>query len=115
MCSEEINELYTMFPEGSINLYPELIKSGIRIWIYSGDIDANVPITGTLRWITLMKDVEGIPVEEPWREWWVPGIHKHEDQMAGMVWKMRGFTFVSVKGAGHMVPTDRPKEAQVMF
>lgn len=35
--------------------------------------------------------------------------------MAGMVWKLRGLTFVSVKGAGHMVPTDKPKEAQVMF
>jgi carboxypeptidase C (cathepsin A) len=56
-----------------------------------------------------MKDVEGIPVEEPWREWWVPGIHKHEDQMAGMVWKLRGLTFLSVKGAGHMVPSDKPK------
>jgi carboxypeptidase C (cathepsin A) len=56
-----------------------------------------------------MKDVEGIPVMEPWREWWVPGMHKHEDQMAGMVWKLRGFSFVSVKGAGHMVPRDKPK------
>lgn len=35
--------------------------------------------------------------------------------MAGMVWKLRGFTFVSVKGAGHMVPTDKPKEAQIML
>jgi len=35
--------------------------------------------------------------------------------MAGMVWKLRGMSFVSVKGAGHMVPKDKPKEAQVMF
>lgn len=35
--------------------------------------------------------------------------------MAGMVWKLRGFTFVSVKGAGHMVPSDKPKEAQIML
>lgn len=24
-----------------------------------------------------------------------------------MVWQLRGFTFVSVKGAGHMVPSDK--------
>jgi carboxypeptidase C (cathepsin A) len=35
--------------------------------------------------------------------------------MGGMVWKLRGLTFVSVKGAGHMVPSDKPREAQVMF
>jgi len=32
-----------------------------------------------------------------------------------MVWKLRGFTFASVKGAGHMVPKDKPKEAYVLF
>lgn len=92
-----------------------LIKNGLRIWIYSGDIDANVPTLGTLKWINSLKDAEGIPVVEPWREWWVPGLHTHEDQMGGMVWKLRDMTFVSVKGAGHMVPSDKPKEAQVLF
>ena len=103
---------YQENPDGSQHLY---IKNGLRIWIYSGDIDGNVPTLGTLKWITLLKDIEGIPVVEPWREWWVPGLHKHEDQMAGMVWKLRDMTFVSVKGAGHMVPSDKPKEAQVLF
>lgn len=115
ICSDLVASNYQMDPAASYDIYPDLIKAGIRIWVYSGDVDANVPIVGTLRWLTLMKDVIGVPVVEPWREWWVPGLHKHEDQMAGMVWKLRGLTFVSVKGAGHMVPTDKPKEAQVMF
>lgn len=104
-----------MNENASLPLYPELIKSGIRIWIYSGDVDANVPIVGTLRWLTLMKDLQGLYVLEPWREWWVPGLHKDEDQMGGNVWKLRGLTFIQVKGAGHMVPADKPKEAQVML
>ena len=110
-----MSDNYKMNSNASYWLYPILIKAGLRVWIYSGDIDANVPITGTLRWIQLMKDVNGLPVVEPWREWWAPGLHKHEDQMAGMVWKLRGFTFVSVKGAGHMVPSDKPKEAQILL
>lgn len=67
ICSAAVEDKYKMFPEASEHLYPQLLKSGIRIWIYSGDVDANVPIVGTLRWIELMKDVEGIPVVEPWR------------------------------------------------
>lgn len=47
-------------------------------------------------------------MEEPWREWWVYGAHAHEDQVGGMVWGLRGITFVSVRGAGHMVPKDKP-------
>lgn len=74
-----------------------------------------MPITGTMRWIERVKDSHGIPVMEPWREWWVPGLHKHEDQVGGMVWKLRGFTFASVKGAGHMVPKDKKKESQILF
>jgi serine carboxypeptidase-like clade 2 len=115
ICSDTVANNYKMNSSASYGLYPILIKAGLRIWIYSGDVDANVPIVGTLRWIELMKDVNGIPVVEPWREWWAPGLHVHEDQMAGMVWKLRGFTFVSVKGAGHMVPSDKPKQAQIMF
>ena len=29
--------------------------------------------------------------------------------MGGNVWTLKGLTFVQVKGAGHMVPADKPK------
>jgi len=32
-----------------------------------------------------------------------------------MVWKLKGLTFVSVRGSGHEVPRDKPKSAYVMF
>jgi len=106
---------YIMFANASEWIYPELIKAGLRIMIYSGDVDADVPITGTLKWIDRLKEEAGLPVLEPWREWWVHGVHKHEDQVGGMVWKLKGFTFVSVRGAGHMVPKDKRREAYVML
>lgn len=92
-----------------------MIKEGLRVWVYSGDVDADVPITGTIRWITQYREEHGLPVIEPWREWWTRGLHRHEDQVAGMVWKLKGLTFVSVKGAGHMVPKDKPQESYVML
>jgi hypothetical protein len=31
-----------------------------------------------------------------------------------MTWKLRGLTFASVKGAGHMVPKDQKKASYVL-
>lgn len=56
-----------------------------------------------------------MPVLEPWREWWVKGLHTHEDQVGGMYWELKGLTFASVKGAGHLVPKDKPREAEVLL
>lgn len=100
---------YTMFANASYWIYPLLFKAKLRVWIYEGDVDCSVPITGTTRWIIHLKEENGLAVEEPWREWWVKGAHKHEDQVAGMTWKLRGFTFASVRGAGHLVPKDKRK------
>jgi len=27
-----------------------------------------------------------MPVKRVWREWWVPGLHKGEDQVGGFIW-----------------------------
>jgi len=50
-----------------------------------------------------------MPVKRIWREWWVPGQHKGEDQVGGFIWELRDFTFVTVKGAGFRAGVDQPK------
>lgn len=42
---------YDPTPGASYHLYPKILKEGIRILKFSGDVDAIVPITGTLYWI----------------------------------------------------------------
>jgi serine carboxypeptidase-like clade 2 len=103
-----------MNSNASFWIYPILIRENLRVWVYSGDVDANVPITGTLMWLLRLKEDHGIPVIEPWREWWVPGLHAHENQMGGMTWQLRGLTFATIKGAGHMAPKDKRKEGFVL-
>jgi len=44
-----------------------MIKEGLRVWVYSGDVDADVPITGTLTWINMFREEQGLPIVEPWR------------------------------------------------
>lgn len=50
MCSNKVTTLYTRSTTGSYNLYPDLISNGLRIWVYSGDVDGAVPTSGTLYW-----------------------------------------------------------------
>lgn len=66
-CSAEVEKNYVMFANASYWIYPILMKEKLRIWIYSGDVDADVPITGTLRWIEKFKEEYGLPVIDPWR------------------------------------------------
>lgn len=55
-CSDDVATNYTMFSNASYWIYPIMIKAGLRVWITEGDIDNSVPITGTMTWLTRMKD-----------------------------------------------------------
>ena len=49
-----------------------------------------------------------MPVKKVWREWWIPGTHKGEDQVGGYIQELEGLTFVTVRGAGLRSGIDRP-------
>jgi serine carboxypeptidase-like clade II len=88
-------------------VYDQLLGSGLEFLVYSGDIDAIVPIIGTRKWVRKL-DLE---VEEKWR-----AFRSKTGQVAG--WTVRyakGLTFASVRGAGHMVPYTQPERAFHMF
>ncbi len=55
-CSDDVFDNFDVFDNASIWIYPTLIKAGLRIWVYSGDVDGAVPITGTLDWLTLFRE-----------------------------------------------------------
>jgi serine carboxypeptidase-like clade II len=55
--------------EASYGYLPELVKSGLRIFYYSGDLDAIVPITGTIHWFDEFRTQFGHAVKRSWRPW----------------------------------------------
>ncbi|XP_057953392.1 serine carboxypeptidase 1-like [Malania oleifera] len=81
-----------------------LMASSIRVWIYSGDIDAVVPITSSRYSINSLK----LPIVSAWRPWYT------NYEVGGYVVQYKGLTLATVRGAGHMVPTDQPERALTM-
>lgn len=73
--------------------------------MFSGDVDAIVPITGTRRWIAGL----GRRVVAPWRPWLTGG------QVGGYRVMYDGLALATVRGAGHMVPYTQPARALALF
>ena len=98
MCASD-GFAYDILKIGSQWIY-EALRGKIRMLHYSGDIDGAVPTTGTYNWIQTM----GAKILEEYRPWNV------DKTIAGYVEEYDGLSFVTVHGAGHMVPTDKPKQ-----
>ncbi|WJX38962.1 calponin [Trifolium repens] len=82
-----------------------LIDSGIKLWIYSGDTDARVPVTTSRYAINTFK----LPINSAWRPWY------SGKEIGGYVVGYKGLTFVTVRGAGHLVPSWQPERALTLI
>jgi len=104
VCNLNLNQQYV--PDLSVlALYAPLMEN-YRVLIYSGDVDSAVNYQGTQTWITSL-DLE---VVGDWLEWKTPdgqngGFYKVYDQL----------TFLTIRGAGHMVPQYKPVQGLYFF
>ncbi|KAJ4724617.1 Carboxypeptidase [Melia azedarach] len=92
-------------PDTVLPIIKDLMANGIKVWIYSGDTDAVVPITSTRYSIAALK----LPIRTPWYPWYTDG------EVGGYVVAYEGLVFVTVRGAGHLVPSWQPKRALTMI
>ncbi|KAJ0915757.1 putative carboxypeptidase D [Helianthus annuus] len=100
-CSDDVGMNWEDSPVSVLDVHQELISSGLRIWIYSGDTDAVIPVTSTRYSI----DALNLTAISPWSAWYDDG------QVGGWTQMYEGLTFVTVRGAGHEVPLHKPKLA----
>ncbi|KAJ4847838.1 hypothetical protein Tsubulata_050343, partial [Turnera subulata] len=96
---------WTDRPETILPTIKQLMASGIRIWLYSGDLDSIVPVTSSRYAINTFN----LTVKEPWRPWYT------SKEVGGYVVGYNGLAFVTVRGAGHIVPSYQPERALTMF
>lgn len=101
-CSEMVHSYWKDSPSSMFPIYKSLISSGLRILIYSGDMDAVVPVTSTRYSLNALN----LQVNKPWHYW--------EDdlgEVGGYQIVYEGLTFSTVRGAGHEVPRVQPQRS----
>jgi len=93
--------------------YYNSIISQYQVLIYSGDVDGCVPYVGTEQWVRGLD----IPEKTEWHPWMIDDGTLVGDIVAGYAtaYELNNFYFVTVKGAGHMVPQFKSHAAFSMF
>ncbi|CAM0907131.1 unnamed protein product [Alopecurus aequalis] len=87
----------------------ELMKNNIRVWVYSGDTDGRVPVTSSRLSVNQLQ----LPVAAKWRPWF--SSTKGAGEVGGYVVQYKGdLSLVTVRGAGHEVPSYQPQKALVL-
>ncbi|MFS7920574.1 putative carboxypeptidase D [Helianthus anomalus] len=104
-CNDFIFLNWKDMPFTVLPVIQDLMARGIRVWIYSGDTDGNVPVTTSRYSINKLKT----SVRTPWYPW----VYKGE--VGGYVVGYENLTFVTVRGAGHFVPSYQPGRALAVF
>lgn len=103
LCSEVID--WNDSTSSVLPIYKKLIKGGLRIWVYSGDTDGRVPVTSTRYSLNAL----GLKIKEEWSAWFC------SQQVGGWTIGYEGLKFLTVRGAGHQVPSFTPKRALSVF
>jgi hypothetical protein len=101
-CSSVVN--YSRFDllTSMLPTYEFLIQQGLRIMVFSGDVDAIVPVLGTRAWLAQLP----LTQTNASRPWTLNG------QVGGWVTEYAELTFATVRNAGHVSrlppPLSRP-------
>ncbi|KAI8545880.1 hypothetical protein RHMOL_Rhmol07G0071800 [Rhododendron molle] len=98
----DVSQKWRDSPSTMIPLLRELMENEVRVWVFSGDTDGRVPVTSTKYSLNKMK----LPVKTAWYPWFLNG------EVGGYTEVYKGdLTFVTVRGAGHQVPSYSPLRA----
>ncbi|CAK9322709.1 unnamed protein product [Citrullus colocynthis] len=94
----------------TIDVVGSLVKSQIRVLVYSGDQDSTIPFTGTRTLVNLLAKSLGLNTTMSYKAWLV------DDQVGGWSEVYGKFlSFASIRGASHLAPETQPKRSLVLF
>ncbi|KAK4404337.1 Serine carboxypeptidase 24 [Sesamum angolense] len=99
-CSDVLGRNWKDSEASMLPTYKKLIAAGLRIWVFSGDTDAVVPVTATRLSLSHLN----LKIKVPWYPW-----YSGAGQVGGWTEVYDGLTFATVRGAGHEVPLIQPR------
>uniref|UniRef100_A0A251V750 Putative peptidase S10, serine carboxypeptidase, Alpha/Beta hydrolase fold protein n=1 Tax=Helianthus annuus TaxID=4232 RepID=A0A251V750_HELAN len=107
-CKRLCIDVITSWNDRAVTILPiikYLIANGQRLWIFSGDVDAQVPITSSRYAINALN----LPIKTAWRPWYL------NKEVGGYLEAYKGLLLITVRGAGHTVPSYQPQRALSLF
>ncbi|PIN25022.1 Serine carboxypeptidases (lysosomal cathepsin A) [Handroanthus impetiginosus] len=94
----------------TIGILGSLVKSGIRVLVYSGDQDSVLPLTGTRKLVNGLAKDQGLNTTVPYSVWFAGR------QVAGWTQVYGDFlSFATIRGASHEAPYSQPERSLVLF
>uniref|UniRef100_H2Y6L8 Carboxypeptidase n=1 Tax=Ciona savignyi TaxID=51511 RepID=H2Y6L8_CIOSA len=109
-CNMEINIAYSKadVAQSMLPIYTNsILHHGLKVLVYSGDVDSVVPATATRRCINELN----LPITSKWRYW----TDSDGQVVGGYTEVYDGLTYATVRNAGHEVPSFQPMRAYDMF
>ncbi|GKV45210.1 hypothetical protein SLEP1_g52318 [Rubroshorea leprosula] len=94
----------------TIQILASLVKSGIRVLVYSGDQDSVIPFTGTRTLIYKLAKEFGLKTTVPYRAWF-------ESKQVGGWTQVYGdiLSYAIIRGASHTAPATQPERSLTLF
>ncbi|XP_062328123.1 cathepsin A-like [Osmerus eperlanus] len=105
ICSDEVGNQYTNLYPTVKDVYLKLLSVGLRALVYNGDTDMACNFLGDQWFVEQLGQKETTKYQS-----WI-----FDNQIAGFYQQFSNLTFLTVKGAGHMVPQWAPGPALHMF
>ncbi|XP_058766711.1 serine carboxypeptidase-like 45 [Vicia villosa] len=110
-CSEALKYDMRNLEIPTISILGTLVKSGVRVLVFSGDQDSVIPLTGTRSLVNGLAKNIGLNTTESYRAWF------NERQIGGwtQVYGSNILSFATIRGAAHEAPFSQPGRSLVLF
>ncbi|XP_004513403.1 serine carboxypeptidase-like 45 [Cicer arietinum] len=93
----------------TISVLGSLVKSGVRVLVYSGDQDSVIPLLGTRSLVNKLAKEFGLNTTESYRAWF------KGRQVAGWTQVYGDLSFATIRGASHEAPFSQPERSLVLL
>jgi len=106
ICSDAVGRQYQILYQNMVAQFRKILGKGLKILVYHGDTDMACNFLMGQQFTSKL----GLQLKEQKRAWF-----SNNKQIAGFVTRYKGLDFVTIKGAGHMVPTGKPAASLEML